>query len=213
MTGSRSLWKQVSERVRTLIRGVGERRRTCGAPIFAVLALALIASACATGGASQSEPAALQASAYRLGAGDQVTVTVFGRTELSGAFPVSSSGYVDYPLIGQVEVAGKTTDEVSATIAERLRAGYVRDPAVNVAITTYRPFFILGEVTNAGSFPYTPNLTVRGAIATAGGYTYRANTRRVYIQHPGQTRETAYVLTGTLPIRPGDVVRVPERFF
>lgn len=178
-----------------------------------VVVFALFASGCATGGAAQSEPAALQVSQYQLGAGDQVTVTVFGRTELSGAFPVSSSGYVDYPLIGQVEVGGKTTDQVSAAIAERLRDGYVREPAVNVAITTYRPFFILGEVANAGSYPYTPNLTVRGAIATAGGYSYRANTRRVYIQHPGEARETAYVLTGTLPIRPGDVVRIPERFF
>lgn len=179
-----------------------------------VLALALLVSACASGGAvAQSEPSALQASQYQLGAGDQVTVTVFGRPELSGAFPVSSSGYVDYPLIGQVEVAGKTTDQVSTAIADRLREGYVRDPAVNVAITTYRPFFILGEVVNAGSYPYQPNMTVRGAIATAGGYSYRANTRRVFIQHPGQAQETAYVLTGTLSIRPGDVVRVPERYF
>jgi protein involved in polysaccharide export with SLBB domain len=179
-----------------------------------IMALLLLASACASSGTvSRNEPAAMQAAQYQLGAGDQVTVTVFGRPELSGAFPVSSSGYVDYPLIGQVEVAGKTTDEVSASIADRLREGYVRDPAVNVAITTYRPFFILGEVTNAGSYPYQPNMTARSAIATAGGYSYRANTRRVFIQHPGQTRETAYVLTGTLPIQPGDVVRVPERFF
>jgi protein involved in polysaccharide export with SLBB domain len=179
----------------------------------AAIAFTLLASACAGGALSRPEPEALHAAQYQLGAGDQVTVTVFGRPELSGAFPVSSSGYVDYPLIGQVEVGGKSTDEVSRTIADRLRDGYVRDPAVNVAITTYRSFFILGEVTNAGSYAYTPNLTVRGAIATAGGYTYRANTRRVLIQHPGQTRETAYELTGTLTLRPGDVVRVPERYF
>lgn len=191
----------------------GMARKSVSAPI-AALSLLLFAGACAGGGAvAGAEPAALQAAQYELGAGDQVTVTVFGRPELSGAFPVSSSGYIDYPLIGQVAVVGKTTTEVSGDIANRLRDGYVRDPAVNVAITTYRPFFVLGEVANAGSYPYTPNLSVRGAIATAGGYSYRANTRRVYIQHPGQTQETAYVVTGTLTVRPGDVVRVPERFF
>ena len=96
-------------------------------------------------------------------------------------------------------------------IAEKLRNGYLRDPRVSVEVLTYRPFYILGEVRSPNSYPYSPGLTVARAVATAQGYTYRANQNRVFIKR-GSDQEVAYPAEGTV-ILPGDIVRVPERFF
>jgi polysaccharide export outer membrane protein len=184
-----------------------------GALSIALIFALMMAGCASTASVSRHEPAAVELADYQLGPGDQVAVSVFGRPEFTGTFPISGTGDLAFPLLGELQVGGRTTPEVAALITERLREGYVREPAVNVTVATYRPFYILGEVGTAGSYPYTPNLTVVSAVATAGGFTYRANRHRVFIQHIGQSEETAYDLTHTIPVRPGDVVRIPERFF
>jgi polysaccharide export outer membrane protein len=193
---------------RALVGGV-ERRS-----LLAAL-LTLSVASCASGSASYAggEPSRFDPSDYRVGPGDQLNIVVFGQPDLSGLMTIGADGRLAYPLLGEVAVEGRTPREIGDAIADSLRQGYVRDPAVSVSIAAYRPFFILGEVTNAGSYPYTPNLTVVSAVATAGGFTYRANTRRVFIQHTGRSSETEYVLTRTIPVRPGDIIRIPERFF
>ena len=85
------------------------------------------------------------------------------------------------PLVGAVEARGLTTAQLSSAIAGRLKSGYVRDPSVAVEIETYRPFFVLGEVTFPGQYPYVPNMTVENAIAIAGGFTPRASKDKVTI--------------------------------
>ena len=85
------------------------------------------------------------------------------------------------PLVGGVEARGLTTAQLSNAIAGRLKAGFVRDPSVAVEIETYRPFFVLGEVTFPGQYPYVPNMTVENAIAIAGGFTPRAFKDKVTI--------------------------------
>ena len=95
----------------------------------------------------------------------------------------------------------------------RLRNGYLNDPKVSVQVLNYRPFFITGEVQKTGEFPYKAGLTVQDAIGVAGGYTYRANTGRVYIRRAGAAQEVAVDLTQRVNVNPGDSIRVPERFF
>jgi polysaccharide export outer membrane protein len=80
-------------------------------------------------------------------------------------------------------------------------------------VLTYRPFYILGEVKSPGTYPYTSALTVMNAVATAGGFTYRANTHRVIIQREGDKDTTTYSLDPTTPVAPGDTIRIPERLF
>ena len=63
---------------------------------------------------------------------------------------------------------GITAQQLSQCMAERLKQGYVREPHVTVEVETYRPFFILGEVTLPGQFPYVPDMTVETAVAVAG---------------------------------------------
>jgi polysaccharide export outer membrane protein len=155
----------------------------------------------------------VQVQEYRLGPGDQLRIVVFGEESLSGQFLVGPTGSVSYPLVGEVSATGKTVNEFAVALADVLRGGYVRQPNVTVEVASYRPFFILGEVGAPGTYPYAAGLTVMNAVATAGGFTYRADTGRVYIKHPNEMAERLYRLTSTTPIQPGDTVRIPERRF
>lgn len=149
---------------------------------------------------------------YRLGSGDKLRVIVFGEEDLSGEFDVTGSGMVSLPLIGQVRAQGLTVDEFENAIRTSLMNGYLKNPRVSVEVLNYRPFYIIGEVNSPGQYPYTSGMTVLNAVAVAGGYTYRANEDRVYITR-GDGEEEAYAADQTVKVLPGDVIRVPERFF
>jgi protein involved in polysaccharide export with SLBB domain len=150
---------------------------------------------------------------YRLGAGDKVKITVYGEQDLSGEFLVSSNGRVQFPLIGEIQAAQLTAPEFAKTLTAELGAKYLRNPRVSIEIETYRPFYIIGEVNKPGEYPYESGLSLHGAVALAGGYTYRANDSDVYIRRVGSDAETSMRVTGQIKIYPGDVVRIPERFF
>jgi protein involved in polysaccharide export with SLBB domain len=153
------------------------------------------------------------APAYTLGSGDRLRVTVFGEQDLSGEFEVSSTGKIAMPLIGEVNVAGLTLAQVSGNIGEKLTNGYLRDPKVNIDVMNYRPFFILGEVIKPGSYPFVNGMTVVNAVAVAGGYTYRADKDDITIVRAADAQKTEKKITETDMVYPGDVVRIPERFF
>jgi len=149
---------------------------------------------------------------YRLGPADQIRITVFNEPGLTGPFVVGAQGTIAYPLVGDVRAAGLTVPEFADSLREALQQ-YIRAPNVSVEVTNYRPFFILGEVTRPGSYPYVVDLTVMNAVATAGGFTYRANRGRVFIRHANTGEERPYDLTATTPVMPGDTVRIGERIF
>lgn len=171
---------------------------------------ASLISACSTTASSPVEMT--MPTEYRLGPGDQLRVTVFNETDLTGEYLVGSQGTIAYPLIGEIQAAGLTVAEFTRALQEELRE-YIRQPNVSVQVTNYRPFFILGEVQRPGTYPYSTNLTVLNAVATAGGFTYRANRQRVYIRHANEAEEHAYPLTIATPVLPGDTVRIGERLF
>lgn len=153
-----------------------------------------------------------QPAEYRLGPGDQLRITVFNEPELTGQFMVGSQGAIAYPLVGDVRAAGATVQEFTQTLQTAL-AQYVRAPNVSVEVANYRPFFILGEVQRPGTYPYSANLTVLNAVATAGGFTYRANRSRIYIRHANEAEEHVFPLSIATPVLPGDTIRVGERLF
>jgi polysaccharide export outer membrane protein len=153
------------------------------------------------------------ASPYQLATGDRLRVIVFGQDNLSNVYAVDGAGRISMPLIGAVDVAGKTTQQLERAIESRLRAGYLREPKVSVDIDAYRPFFILGEVTQSGQFPFVNGMTVQTGVAIAGGFTARAQrgwaevTRMV----DGQLMTAAVPIH--FPVRPGDTVVIKERWF
>lgn len=150
---------------------------------------------------------------YVLGPTDRVRVKVYGESDVAGEYEVDSGGYVSIPLAGRIRAAGSTTQQLERSIAAALSKGIVRDPRVNVEIALYRPFYILGEVKKSGEYPYRVGMTVLDAIASAGGFTYRANENKVYLRRAGGAGEEIYPLDAPVLIYPGDNIRVPERFF
>jgi polysaccharide export outer membrane protein len=154
------------------------------------------------------------ASGHRLAPGDKVKVNVFNEPDFTGEFEVNDSGSISFPLIGEVAAAGISPADFEKKLAARLRNGVVRNPQVTVDVASYRPVNVLGEVRNAGQYPYRSGLSVQDAVALAGGYTYRANTRTIYIRRAGTSGEIAARIEGErVVVNPGDTLRIPQRYF
>ncbi len=150
---------------------------------------------------------------YGLDTGDKLRVVVFGQDGLTNSYTVDAAGNVTMPLIGAVAARSLTAQQLASTIAERLRKGFIREPHVAIEVETYRPFFILGEVTTPGQYAFVPKMTVETAVAIAGGYTPRAYRREVKLTRSagGQIlRTTVPLLTR---VRPGDTIMISERWF
>ena len=160
---------------------------------------------------SAAEPETI--TGYKLGSGDKIRVTVFGHEDLSGEFDVDGSGNVSLPLIRNVKAEGMTVGQLEQSIAERLSPDYLINPRVSVEVLNYRPFYIYGEVTKPGSYPFVNGMTVVTAVAMAGGFTYRARTSKVRIIHADDPSRTAKDADKDSPVLPGDVIEVPERYF
>jgi polysaccharide export outer membrane protein len=150
---------------------------------------------------------------YTLAAGDRLRIIVFGQDNLSNSYAVDGGGRISMPLIGIVQAGGQTTAQLERTIEARLRNGFLREPKVSVEVEQYRPFFILGEVTNPGQYPYVANMTIETAVAIAGGFAPRANKSKVELTRnaPGQQMKGDVPLG--YPLRPGDTVVIKERWF
>jgi len=150
---------------------------------------------------------------YRLGTGDKVRVIVFGEDDLGGEFQIDSSGFVRLPLVGEVRAQGLTVQVLEDRIEAALGSGYLQRPRVNVEVTDYRPFYIIGEVNKPGQYPYVNDMSAPNAIALAGGYTEKAADSFLYVRRNGSTKEEEVPADETTRIEPGDVVRVPPTMF
>jgi polysaccharide export outer membrane protein len=157
--------------------------------------------------AEQVDPTLL----YRLGSGDKLRVIVFGEEDLSGEFEVDGTGIVSLPLIDMIAAQGLTLRSFEETVEKRLRDGYLKDPRVSAEVLNYRPFYIIGEIEKGGEYPFVNGMNVLNAVALAGGYTYRGNTHKAFITRRGHKLE--FPALPETRVYPGDVIRVPERFF
>jgi polysaccharide export outer membrane protein len=146
--------------------------------------------------------------------GEKIKITVYGEETLTGDYDVSPSGYVTMPLIGAIKAAGRSQSEFGKDIATRYsHGGFLQDPHVTVAVVQFKPFYVLGEATTPGEYPFRSGLNVHTAVAMAGGFTYRASRSYVLIRHAGDEVWKEYSLAEPVPIAPGDLIRVPERYF
>ena len=150
---------------------------------------------------------------YTLDTGDRLRVSVFGQDGVSNSYLVDAAGNVNIALIGPVAARGLTPPSLSQAIAARLRDGYIREPHVSVEVEAYRPFYILGEVNAPGQYPYQPGMSVETAIAIAGGYSPRADKRNALITRASNGAPFKSKVPLQTPLRPGDTVNVPERWF
>lgn len=186
--------------------------------LAAVLSALVMLSACGSieRVADDSTAALPLLSGYRLAPGDKLKVSIFNEPDLSGEYQISDDGRIAFPLIGELRAAGSSAEEFKQNLVEALRNGFVRNPRVTVEIANYRPINVVGEVRNAGQFTYRPGISIKDAIAMAGGYTYRANTGAVYITRASGGEPISIDLQSSkddATVMPGDNIRVPERYF
>ena len=157
--------------------------------------------------------AAQQATRYALAPGDQVAISVFDEPDLSVEFTLSDNGVLNYPLLGEIRVAGLTMPELEKRIADGLRGDYLIDPDVTVSMTQYRPFYLNGEVNRPGGYPYQPGLTLEKALALAGGLSPRAARKKIEVKRASDSSGATEIIKMSDPVHAGDVITVPQSFF
>jgi protein involved in polysaccharide export with SLBB domain len=165
--------------------------------------------------AAEPEPILRSSSvATTLQAGATVKVTVYGEEGLTGPYTINPSGEIVMPLIGSVRAAGLTRSDLEREITRKYASGkFLSEPKVIVDVASYLPIYIVGETLRPGAYPYTAGLNILTAVTLAGGFTYRASKSSVLIQHAGETVWQEYPLSASVSIAPGDLIRLPERYF
>lgn len=153
---------------------------------------------------------------YQLAAGDQVEIQVFGEPDLSVTRTIEEFGSFYYPFLGEINAAGMSVGQLQLKIREGLLGDYLLDPNVRVKVTEYRKIYLNGYVKSPGPYSYAPGMTVRKAIAVAGGFHERASQDKVYLvrgkkdgEHDPEPRKVDL----DEEVRPGDVITVERSFF
>jgi polysaccharide export outer membrane protein len=200
---------------------------------FRILLPALLCLLAACGGAALTQPppatTSFVAPSYAIGVDDVVAVRVWQNDELDVNVPVRSDGMITVPLVGDVAAAGRTPAQVAEAITQALGA-FVREPRVTVLVTELRSHEYLSRVRVTGavrepvSLPWRQGMTVLDAVLAAGGPTEYAAADRAALHRREQDRTRSYAipLAGLLergdlarnwPVKPGDVITVPQRGF
>ena len=151
--------------------------------------------------------------AYRLGAGDRIVITVFGEDDLSMNFFLNDTGKLNYPFLGELNVAGLTVTELEQLITSGLKGPYLVNPEVSVSISEYRSFFVHGEVRKPGAFAFQPGLTLEKAVALAGGFTDRAARKKITVIRGGDPGAAPERIVLSARVFPGDIITVQQSFF
>ena len=150
---------------------------------------------------------------YTIGTGDVLHIEVYGEPELALDLIVDTGGFVEYPFIGKLQVKEETVDSIKQKIVAMLKDGYFVNPQVTVAIKQYKPFYIQGEVRTPGSYPFEVGMTVRRAIAMAGGLTERASKKKIYLTHANSKSSKEIKVDLDASVLSGDVILIKESFF
>lgn len=151
---------------------------------------------------------------YLLGPSDVLNIRIYDQPQLSGSYQVDDSGFIDMPLLGQVQAAGLSTAALECSITSGLqKKGLILHPAVGAEVSAYRPFYILGEVNTPGQYPFRPGMTALTAISIAGGFTYRGCEDYVGVTRNTNGTPAQYRAPTSALVQPGDVITVFERRF
>jgi polysaccharide export outer membrane protein len=197
----------------------------------------LLGIVCLTGGCRSTAEAkaifatakALQvAPAYVMGEGDQVTIQVLGEDQPSITAAVRPDGKVSFPDHGEIQVAGKTPDQLreELTVSFRKTLG-LREPKVHVAVDSFasKNVTVLGQVTRPGRYPYTGQMRVADLLGRAIGVPFltgSANRALLFREVEGKTKVYRVRLDDFFKkadfstnyyVRPGDVLYVPRNTY
>lgn len=164
---------------------------------------------------------------YHVEAGDVLEIVILGEEELSRTLMVMNNGTISFPLIGEVKVAGLTTDQAALVLSQRLKK-YFTHPVVSIILKspTLPYVSVFGEVLRQGTVDYQRGLRVTDYIALAGGPTQRANLGKVKVAKFNSGRGTGMTIyqvnvdrilkTGktehNYELKAGDWIYIPKRF-
>jgi polysaccharide export outer membrane protein len=188
-----------------------------------IVAALLMAVSCGHSRSLPSEPTAIAVPASDLGPGDVFEVRVYGEDDLSGDYRVSSDGSINFPLVGRVQVDGKTASQVSDEISNGLTR-YIKEPSVSVYVKEYqsKKVYVYGKVQKAGTFPYEDGMNIIQAITLAGGFSDLANQDTAYVTRivSGQEKRIEVSVkdigegnVSNFRLEPGDIVFVEESWY
>jgi polysaccharide export outer membrane protein len=186
--------------------------------------VALLAAACGDPPPSKYPTQPYDIGDATLGPGDAFDMRIHPRAELGGAFSVGPEGTISVPPIGAVHVVGKTPTQVEKEVRDRLADGYLVNPTVTVVIKEYRSkkISVFGQVRTPGTLIFSEGMTIVEAISRAGGFTGMAKKNGVTVTRPDGDNKVTYTVPverigegdyPNFPMRPGDVVFVPDRLW
>jgi len=154
------------------------------------------------------------ARAYRVDTGDRISIAVYQEPDLSiNDVRVKGDGTISYPLLGDLQVAGLTSQELQDLVMSKLLDGYLKKPSITVSIDSYRLYYIKGEVARPGGYTFVDGLTVAKAVALAGGYTVRASESSIALVRESDPENPLKSVGANTAIQPGDIITVGESFF
>jgi polysaccharide export outer membrane protein len=169
-----------------------------------------------SGGLAQEEGQPPQVTDYKIGPNDLLEITVFGLPELAQTVRVAEDGSITMPLLGKVEVAGLTAQELEKKLATILDQQYTKEARVTVFIREYQKVSVLGAVGRPGQYELVGPTTLLQVIAQAGGLTAQAmNELFVYRRAKDGQQTTITILVeelmikGNIELRPKDIISVP----
>lgn len=153
-------------------------------------------------------------SKYTLSAGDVISVRVFGEDEFTrDKIRLTDAGTVSLPVLGEILVRGQTTSEVESLVSDKLRGKILVNPRVTVWIDEYRPVYVNGMVERPGAYSFQPGLSVRKAVAIAGGFNRRASQQKISVVRENDPRQVKVRIDLDAEIGPGDAIIIEESLF
>ncbi len=193
---------------------------------FRAVPLLLLLSACSVAGRRAELAPPPAAAQYRIAAQDVLDIAVYGEPDLTRSVRVSGDGKINFPLVGEVELAGLEPAQAEAKLREGLLAKIV-DPYVSVSVKEQhsRRVVILGEVQKPGAYDIPPNapLSAVEAIALAGGFTKYAAPNKTRVVRKGANGQETFLVpvndvtkgdkSKDVVLQPEDVVSVPQSIF
>lgn len=165
---------------------------------------------------------------YLIGPGDNVNITVWRNPEVSMTVPVRPDGKITTPLVEDLPASGKTPSQLARDIEKQL-GKYIQDPIVTVIVTGFvgpysEQIRVIGQAAKPQSLPYRENMTIMDVLIQVGGITdFAAGNKASILRNVGGKQQQFGVrlddllkdgdVSANVPMRPGDVLVIPESFF
>lgn len=150
---------------------------------------------------------------YRLGPGDKIKVVVDNEPSLNLEANISAQGGVNFPFAGEIYIANLTVKEAEEAIRHKLLQGFLLNPVVFITVLEYRVYYMHGEVKKADGYPFQPGLTIRKAIALAGGFTEFADKKDILVIHDDDPLFREHSIGLDEPVLPGDIINITASFW